>query len=208
MDNLKGNSFAAKKEAEASSSNTPVATNSYNATKQKKEGPRFFSEDAKTVGSHVLGTVLIPSLQKLLSDAVKNAIDWIIYGSKGSKPRTGAGTISYSSFYQSQGYNQQGYSNPMVQRPTNSVYSVDDMYVPTRQEAEAVLARMNEAVIKYGSVSVLTFYNLIGQPGQFTSDKYGWRNVESAYTIQVTGNFPWGTEGWAFRFPPITVLER
>ena len=48
-----------------------------------KFGKKIFSEDAKSVGSHVIDSVVVPNIQKLITDIVKNAIDWLIYGVRG-----------------------------------------------------------------------------------------------------------------------------
>ena len=98
MEDFKGNPDTPEKVNPRPSIGKPVTTNVVikKESEAKKLGRKFFSEDAKTVGSHVAESVIIPSLQKLLSDAVKGAIDWLIYGSKGAKSQSGVGTISYA----------------------------------------------------------------------------------------------------------------
>ena len=100
MEEFKNNSNASKEERLPGPSKvTPITTNVKvkNNQNDKKPFRKFFAEDAKTVGSHVVESVVVPSLQKLLSDAVKGAVDWLIYGSRGSgAQRTGIGTVSYS----------------------------------------------------------------------------------------------------------------
>ena len=198
MDNLKGNSFASKKAEEQPASNKVVTTNIIDKGTTKKQGTRFFSEDAKTVGSHVLGTVLIPSLQKLLSDAVKNAIDWIIYGSKGTKTKPGVGSVSYTSFYQGPGYQQPGYSNPMV-APQNNIYAVNDIVFPNIEDAQNVLLMMREAIVKYGSIAVADFYDFISKSHTSQDYKYGWKDLSTADIIRVP-------DGYSIRFPRVIPL--
>lgn len=182
----------------------PVTTNVVvkKESEVKKMGKRFFSEDAKTVGSHVVDTVLIPSLQKLLSDVVKGGIDWLIYGSKGSRPQTGVGTISYGSYYSRNGIVNPTpvYTNPMLaQKPT--LYAVNDVLIVDRGEAEEVLLRMKESINLYGMVSVGDFYDLVGQRASFTDQKWGWFDLRTADIIRVDG-------GFCIRFPKVQPIEK
>lgn len=182
----------------------PVTTNVVvrKESETKKFGKRFFSEDAKTVGSHVVDSVIIPSLQKLLSDAVKGAIDWLIYGSKGSRSTTGVGTISYGSMYRRDGLVNPNpvYTNPMIsQKP--SLYAINDIAFSDRGEAEEVLLRMKESIVSYGMVSVGDFYDLVGQRANFTDQKWGWFNLDTADVIRVDN-------GFCIRFPKVQPIEK
>ena len=200
MEPLKGNSHVEREAEEAASdSKKPVTTNVV-VKKAKRFGSRFFAEDAKTVGGHVVDSIIIPSAQKLLSDVVKGAIDWLIYGSKGAKPVSGPGQVSYTKYYTGGvGVPTPTYGNPMASRP-NTVYAVNDVMFNDVSEAEEVLLRMNELVAKYQMVSVADFYDLIGQKGAYTDTKYGWRDLRTA---EVVRNYT----GWSIRFPPAKPLE-
>lgn len=201
MEPLKGNSHVEREAEEvASDSKKPVTTNVV-VKKAKKFGGGFFAEDAKTVGGHVVDTILIPSAQKLLSDVVKGAIDWLIYGSKGNRPVSGPGQVSYTKYYTGGvGAPAPTYgNNPMVNR-MNNVYTVNEVMFNDVGEAEEVLVRMNEQIAKYQMVSVGDFYDLIGQKCAHTDFKYGWRDLRTA---EVVRNYT----GWSIRFPPAKPLE-
>ena len=147
-------------------------------------------------------SVVIPSLQKLLSDAVKGAIDWLIYGSKGNKNSSGVGTISYGSYYNRSGYINPTpvYTNPMLNnKPT--LYAVNDIIIADRGEAEEVLLRMKESINSYGMVSVGDFYDLVGQRANFTDQKWGWFDLRTADIIRVDG-------GFCIRFPKVQPIEK
>lgn len=171
----------------------------------RRLGKRFISEDAKTVGSHVAESVIIPSLQKLVCDAVKSMIDWIIYGSKGSRQPTGVGTISYGSYYNRSGTvnpNPTGlYANPMVGANKPTLYAVNDIIIADRGEAEEVLLRMKEMITSYGMVSVGDFYDLVGQRANFTDQKWGWFDLRTADIIRVDN-------GFCIRFPRVQPIEK
>lgn len=204
MEDFKGNPDTPEKFNSKPSIGKPVTTNVVvkKESEAKRLGKKFFSEDAKTVGSHVVESVVIPSLQKLLSDAVKGAIDWLIYGSKGSKNSSGVGTISYGSYYNRSGYINPTpiYTNPMLNnKPT--LYAVNDIIIADRGEAEEVLLRMKESINSYGMVSVGDFYDLVGQRANFTDQKWGWFDLRTADIIRVDG-------GFCIRFPKVQPIEK
>lgn len=204
MEDLKGNPNVVSERNNPKPAMNAVTTNVIvkKDSEAKKIGKRFFAEDAKTVGSHVAESVIIPSLQKLLSDIVKGGIDWLIYGSKGSVPKTGVGTISYGSYYSRGGIVNPTptYGNPMLsQKP--SLYSVNDVIFADRGEAEEVLLRMKESIDSYGMVSVGDFYDLVGQRAVFTDQKWGWFDLKTADIIRVDG-------GFSIRFPRVQPIEK
>lgn len=202
---VKGNSNASKKQEE---SDKVVTTNviikkESEATKFKK---KFFAEDMKTVGGHVVDSVVIPSLQKILSDIVKGGIDYLIYGSKTPRSQSGPGLISYSSYYNRTAYpGTPNYQNPIngnSPAPINqpSIYAINEVVFRERADAEEVLLRMKEAISSYGMVSVADFYDLINQRCDFTNRKYGWRDLKTADIIRVS-------DGFSIRFPRVIPIE-
>lgn len=197
------NSVASKNNESRISTVKPVTSNvvikNDDSQKNKK---KFFAEDAKTVGGHVLESVIFPSLQKLLSDMVKSGIDWLIYGSKGSQMRSGPGTVSYSSYYnRGNTIGVPTYTTPMANKPQNTIYAVNDVIFNDRGEAEEVLLRMKESISRYSMVSVADFYDLIGQRCNHTDQKYGWYNLNTADIIRVS-------DGYSIRFPRVQAIEQ
>lgn len=174
----------------------------------------FFAEDLKTVGGHVVESVVVPTLQKLLSDAVKSSIDWIIYGSKGGNRIniSGPSSVSYTNYYQRNsiqpnfcGQQKDNFGAQVTGNPIQSksgVYSVNDVIFNDRSEAENVLMRMNEAIARYQMVSVSEFYDLINRAdcSSFTDNKYGWYDLRAT---QIVRDGP----GYRIQFPKVQPLE-
>lgn len=201
MDELKGNSFASREQKDSEKEKIePVTTNVTVKKPKNKLMSKFFAEDAKTVGGHVLNVVVIPSLQKLFSDVVKGAVDWLIYGAKGSQQKTGVSNVSYSRYYSSNAQPQTTTfgANPMLNR--SNIFAVQEVMFNERADAEEVLLRMAELVEKYGMVSVADFYELVGQRFAFTDQKYGWRDLRTTEIIR-------GMSGFYIRFPKVIPLE-
>ena len=197
-----GNSNASKT---TSAKQAPITSNVI--VKKESEGAKFkkkfFAEDVKTVGGHVVDSVIIPSLQKILSDVVKGGIDYLIYGSKGARSNSGPGLISYSNYYNRGGFaGGSTYTSPINGNSPNqpTLYSVNEVVFPERADAEEVLLKMRESIASYGMVSVADFYDLINQRCSFTDQKWGWRDLRTADVIRVDA-------GFSIRFPRVSPLE-
>lgn len=204
MEDFKGNPDTPEKNNPKLSTG-PVTTNVIvkKESEVKRFGKKFFSEDAKTVGNHVVDSVVVPSLQRLVVEIVKNAIDWIIYGSKGSRNPSGVGSISYGSFYNRSGYVNPtpGYQSPIMPKPASTLYAVNDIVIADRGDAEEILLRMKETINSYGMASVGDFYDLVGQRANFTDQKWGWVDLRTADIIRVD-------DGFCIRFPKVQPLEK
>lgn len=168
----------------------PVVTG---GTKVKKENEAkklvksFIVEDAASVGSYILNEVIVPALKKTVQEVVTNGINRFLYGSSGaSRSNTPSSRISYGSCY-SQSNNRQ------IERETDITmrgYNYDEIVFETRGDAELVLDTMNEALDRYGMVSILDLYELADIPcDNYTLNKYGWKDLSRASVIMVRDGY-------------------
>lgn len=191
MENFKGNSNVTKqneKEKVPSIKLTSEVT-----VKKPSEITKFrkqlISEDAKTVGKHILTEVIIPGFQKLISDMVKNGIDWLIYGVGGksssniSSPFSNFRQISYDRYYSSG-------LKPQTQ-PTQraSSYEINDILFDDKGDAVQVLSTLKEWINRYGRASVGDFYDLVNVPYNFTDESYGWKDLSTTEIIRTNGKY-------------------
>lgn len=150
------------------------------ATTKKRNGiiDAFVSDDASTIKSHILMDVLVPVIKKAVSEIFHDGID-IIFGESGHSTRSSlASKISYHGYYD----RANDFVRSAVTTPrTRNVYSYDEISIPTRGEAEEVLARLHEAIIQYKMVSVADLYDMVGLNSSYTDNKYGWTDLRSAY---------------------------
>lgn len=205
MDDFKGNSNASKMKQEKQPEQrvTEAVTNKVTVRKEnelKKFGKQFISEDAKTVRGHIVDSVVVPGIQRLVVDVVTKSIDWIIYGVRGSSKNNNGGfyrDVHYTN------YNRSGSNYSQIPRSTekSSQHSFNNYYFDNRGEAETVLSRMRDIIERYGMVSVADFYDLISQRHDYTDNKYGWRDLKSAQVDRTRDN------DFIISFPRIIVLE-
>ena len=60
----------------------------------------FITEDIAEVKSHLFVDVFVPTVKKLISDGISDAVDMILYGgTRDRKSRTGASKVSYRDYY-------------------------------------------------------------------------------------------------------------
>lgn len=162
--------------------------------KRKKKGlfdkfmGNIISEDAPSVKSYIFGDVLIPAIKKAISDIVTDGIDIILYGeSRKGRGRSTADRVSYRNYYDGGSYNRPRMNER--QALTTGQYSYDDIILPSRGEAEDVLARMDELMDTYGLVRVADLYDLVGITGNYTDNKYGWTNITRAEIVRTRDGF-------------------
>lgn len=144
----------------------------------------LIQEDAKKVKSYIFMDVLVPALKKAISDIFTNGINIILYG-EGGRPKsgssyTGSSKVSYSGYYTRR------------DEPRASVGSQDDyreLVFDRRAEAETVLSHLEELIGVYKVASVADLYDLVGLPGKFTDNKYGWTDISTARVVSVPGGY-------------------
>lgn len=160
---------------------TPVKT-------KKKSGlgklfGNLVSDDARDIKTYLVGDILIPTVKKTISDTV----DMILFGGsrKSSSP---ASRISYRSFYDEP-------RTRNIREPVAPVgYNYDDIILGSRGDAEEVLLRLNELIDTYQIASVADLYDLVGLTGNYTDNKYGWTNLQTADVVRVR-------EGYMLKLP-------
>lgn len=166
----------------------------------KKFKKNFFAEDAKTVKGQVFTSVIIPGIQRLITDMVKTGIDVLIYGGRSKDNRDSrAGYVSYSS-YSSRNARSEYDKIPEAVYNKNSAFSFNEVVLFNRGETEEVLMSLRDQIDRYGMVSVADFYDMVGQSAPYTANKYGWRNLDNVGIDRVR-------DGYSINFPKATPLD-
>lgn len=148
----------------------------------------FILEDVSKVKDYIIHDVLIPTLKETIYDIVTNSLDISLFGGRGSSSkrsrRPTADKVSYTDYGSMSRSDDRGHNTR-----ASSVYSYDDIVIPTRGEAEAVLERMDELLETYEQVRVADLYELVGVTGEYTDNKYGWVNLQNADVVRVRNGY-------------------
>ncbi len=166
---------------------TPVA-HAKGMRKKNKFVNSVIAEEAADVKNTIVGDVLIPALKKTIVDAVTNSIEMLIYGSTGNIKRSGTSKVSYRSYYDDDGKRWKDRVND--RRDYRSAgYDYDDLIFGTRGEAEMILDNMFEILDRYKVVTVADLYDLAGERGRYTDNKFGWTDISSASVVRIRDGF-------------------
>lgn len=165
----------------------------------RRIGNAFRGDDMQSVGSYVVGDIMVPALKTLISDMVSQGIERAMFGD--SAPRRG--TTGRSSSYTA--YNRYSSSpartEPRTVSPRNRAsHDFSEIILPERGDAQDVLDRLTDLVDNYGDASVAALYQLVGVTGSYTDDKWGWTDLRGATTRRIR-------EGWLLELPRPQPLD-
>lgn len=156
----------------------------------------FISGDVSDVKSYILTEVFVPAVKKAISDIVTNGIDMVLYGESGrTKNNSAASKVSYRNYYDRR-EDRKDYGNFRMR----TGYDYNDIILETRGEAEDVLSRMDELIATYDLASVADLYDLVGITGNYTDNKYGWKDIRSAKVVPVR-------DGYLLKLPKALPLD-
>lgn len=170
-------------------------------TKKKSEVSNlksiFISEDIRNVGEYILTDVIIPAVKNALSDTVNNGINMLLYGDAGRNRKSSAPKISYSQYYA-----DRNVGGAVVNRnAARTGWDYDEITFESRGDAERVLTELDEAIDRYGVISVGDLYNAAGvTTDNYAVNKYGWTNIRSAEVIRAR-------DGYVIKMPKASPLN-
>ena len=204
MEDYKPNSHRYKEEQKKTTEDKKIEKVVSGKTKTKKKSEIskladvFISEDVNNVKSYVLMDVLVPAIKKAISDIVTNGIDMILYGETGRRNKNNSASyVSYRN-YSDNRRDDRGYSE---RQRTGSRAVFEDIIFDTRGDAEAVRERMEDAIARYGMVTVGDMYDLADLTPPYTSNRYGWMNLRNAEVVRVSGG------GYVIKLPKAQPID-
>lgn len=157
--------------------------------------------------------VVIPAVRNVLSDicggffdVIEDSINAVLFpGSKRGRRTRRDGYVPYGSYYRysSDSRDRRGPVDRDYARPSRAGFDLDAITLRTRGEAETVLYAMDEAVSRYGFVTVGDVFDLSGVSTvdiPHTAYKYGWTDIRPATVVPTRG-------GFTFRFPKYVPID-
>lgn len=184
MDDYKPNSYKYKEQQKALTTDKKIEKVVKGTVKTRKRNgvtklkDVFVNEDAKNVKSYIFSDVLVPAIKKLIYDIVNDGASMLLFGNTSSgRKKTIGSNVSYRQFY-----------DPKVEdrRPVSSSrFDYDDLIFESRGEAEAALSKMDEVIDVYGTVSVADLYDMCELTAPYTSNRYGWSNIQTAEVARL-----------------------
>jgi hypothetical protein len=161
----------------------------------------FTGDDARSVGDYLLFDVFLPALKTTISDMASQGVERLLFGEKSRTPGAGnrrPGTVNYNMI---SGRNVATRDEPRaLSQRDRATHNFDPIVLPTRQDAETVLASMIDTIEQYDMATVSDLYELVGVTGNFTDDKWGWTNLAGADITRVR-------DGYVLDLPPTKPIR-
>ena len=168
-------------------------------TKKKKRRllDIFIAEDIDNVKEYVYQDVFIPSIKKLIRDAICNSTDMLLYrDSRGSSK--GGSSISRPAYRKA--FEKERDRSRSTEARDRGQYA--DVIVDDRSDAEEILRTMDDICEEYGFASVADLYDISGLETKSTDNNYGWtkNGVRDARIVRTM-------DGYLLKFPRPTPLD-
>ena len=169
----------------------------------------FVGDDAKGTWNYVLLDILLPSAKETLADAISQGAERRIFGEarsasrrNGARPGNSLGHIMYNNVTNAGSrpqtrYQPDGYRSPEtrpISRRARAMHDFNEVILPTRVEAEAIIDRMFDILNQYEQVTVADLYDMLGVEGAYTDSSYGWNDLTGAGISRVN-------QGYLLNFP-------
>lgn len=146
----------------------------------------FLSEDSHSVWTYVVMDVLVPAAKNMVSDAVSQGIERLMFGDTRPRPAAGARS-SYTSYNRmSQPFER---AREPLSRRARATHDFNDIILSSRGEAEDVLDGLRNLISQYDVATVSDLYDLVGLTGEFTDDKWGWLDLRTASIRAIRGGY-------------------
>ena len=153
----------------------------------------FVGGDAKGVWLYVAYDVLIPAAKDMVSDAVSQGIERMLFGESvrgGSRSRQGYGynptRVAYNKISSNRYAPEPG---RQISRRGRASHNFEEIILETRAEAEGVIDQLFTLTEKYGRATVADLYELVGVTGEYTDNKYGWTDLRGAGATRVRNGY-------------------
>lgn len=144
-------------------------------------------ESVEDVKGYILLDVIVPAIKDLISDVIVGGLDMILFGehrARGSRRSNNSVYTSYSNISRNDNRRQ-----PQRSAPRRAGYMLKEIIFDSRGAAEEVLGNMIDYLKDYGTVSVGDLYDMVGEPGQFTDNAWGWYDLGQASVRRVRDGY-------------------
>lgn len=159
----------------------------------KRFGSLFIAGDSRTVSQYVFLDVLLPAAKDMIADAFSQGVERMIFGesrptSRRAGTSAGSGYVSYNRYAtaaRTPGPPRDTNPAGRMSRQARAAHNFDEIILPTRREAEEVLDFLHDLLTRYETVSVSDLYELVGETGNFTDEKWGWTDLSGSSVTRV-----------------------
>lgn len=162
----------------------------------RRFGEVFGGGDAQGVATYVVQDVLLPAAKDMIADAVSQGIEKMLFGEArvGRSSRSplnrknGNGYVSYNKIVGGGSTIRREEPRAISQR-SRANHSFDEIILDSRAEAQGVLDQLFTLIDDYEVATVADLYEMVGQTGSFTDERWGWFDMRGAQVRRVKGGY-------------------
>jgi hypothetical protein len=200
MENYPSNSHTAPAAEEVTEPKKVESVVTGDVTRRKKPLGKRFTETfvgapLGTVAQYVVLEVLIPAAKDMMSDAVSQGIDRMLFGDSRPSSRGRSNRPSGTNGYVS--YNRMGMNKPtrngldeFARKPERrSSHDFDEIILATRAEADEVIDRLFDLVNQYNQATVADLLELVGVSSNHVDHKWGWDDIRGAGVTKIRNGY-------------------
>lgn len=186
-ENLPGNSKFAKESEEQKRPQqvTKAKIKKQTFSQKLKEALDADKVSPDDIGIWMIKDVLIPAFQKTIYDMFTGGLGMILHQRKPTpyNPDRVYSSTSYSAYYTQQGR--------LAERSDrrDKVRRIDEIVIPTRDQADMVLEQMYDLLRRYNRVSINDMLEMVGIRGSYTDCRYGWTDLHGARVEAITEGY-------------------
>lgn len=158
----------------------------------KRFSETFVSGDAESVFAYVLNDVMIPAAKDMVADAFTQGVEKMLFGESRGRSRGARASTSgsgYTSYNRMSSPAKRPEPRVEMSRRARATHDFDEIILATRGEAQEVLDQLFSLVSEYDVANVADLYEMIGQTGDFTDEKWGWFDMRGAGITRVKGGY-------------------
>jgi hypothetical protein len=150
-----------------------------------KASDAFFGESDGSVVDYIIFEVMIPAAKNMISDAISEGINKILFGDSKRTASRGDSRPGYTSYNTVRGSRPE----PRMTTRQRAKHDFSDIIVRTRGEAEDVIEGLRNLISQFEVATVGDMYELASLTSDFTDDKWGWTDLRSASVRPVRDGY-------------------
>lgn len=162
----------------------------------------IIGDEETSVSEFLLHEVIIPNIKDLIYDVVNMGVERRLFGDdlRGRQRSRSRGRGPSHTPYDriSRGRDER----PQLSRQARARHDFGEIIIDSRAEALEVLDGMYELLEKYEQVTVGNLLELVGEPSNYTDERYGWTDLQGSGVRRASGG------GFMLDLPRTEDLER
>lgn len=165
-----------------------VVTNEV-VTRKKPLGRRFsetfLGGNLKNAADYVIFEVLVPSAKDTIADMMSQGTERILFNEVRSTSRRGysRGVVERTPYHKVSSRRED--PRERERRGRRATHNFDEFILKTRAEAIEVLNLLQLRVEKYDFATVADLYDMLGETGEYTDNRWGWTDLSRADITRV-----------------------